>query len=105
MQRGEGLLTRADHIDVDVIVSQQLLDAQLLGGIVFHHQQPLAARHGVFLDTDQGCLQPLGRRGLGHEGKRPTRQAVLPVFVQRHHLYRDVPCGRVLFQMAEHRPS
>ena len=91
--------------DVNIVVAQQLPDTQLLGGVVFHHQQPLAARRGVFLDPGQGRLQALGRRGLGHEGERAARQAVLPVFVQRQHLHRDVPRGRVLLQMAEHGPA
>ena len=37
--------------DVDVVVAQQFADADLLGSIVFHHQQALAARRGVFLDA------------------------------------------------------
>ncbi len=86
-------------------MTQQLCDAQLLGGIVFHHQQSLTARHGVLLDPGQGRLQALGRRGLGHEGERPACQAVLSVFVQRQHLHRDVPRSRVLLQMIEHRPA
>ena len=34
--------------DVDVVVTQQFANAQLLGGIVFDDQQPLAARRRVF---------------------------------------------------------
>ena len=53
----------------------------------------------------QRRLQPLRRRGLGHKGKCAPRQAVMPVFIQREHLNRDVPRGRVLFQMVEHGPA
>ena len=60
---------------------------------------------GVFLDAGQRRLQPLRRRRLGDEGERAARQAVMPVFIQRQHLHRDVPRGRVLLQMVKHRPA
>ena len=34
--------------DLDVVVAQQFADAQLLGRIVFDHQQPLAARAAAY---------------------------------------------------------
>ena len=48
---------------------------------------------------------PSGVVGLVTKGEGPARQAVMPVFIQRQHLDRDVPGGRILFQMIEHRPA
>ena len=39
--------------DLDVVVAEQLADAQLLGRVVLDHQQPLAARLRVVLDLRQ----------------------------------------------------
>ncbi len=86
-------------------MSQQLRYAQLLGGIIFHHQQALAAARGVVLDPGQGGLQALGCGGLGYEGESPAGQSVLPVFVQRDDLHRDVPGGRILLQLTQDRPA
>ena len=47
-QRGGACVRRHD---VDVVVTEQLLDAQLLGGVVLDHQQALAPRCRVLLDA------------------------------------------------------
>ena len=49
-QGGERALAGARRHDLDIIVVEQFLDAQLLGGIVFHDQQALAAGSCIFLD-------------------------------------------------------
>ena len=104
-QRRDRLAAGLHRDDVDVVVAQQLGDRQPLGGVVLHHQQPLAARLHVVGDLAERLLQPLGRRRLGHEGERAARQAVLAVLVQRDDLHRDVPRRRILLELAEHRPA
>ena len=59
LQRLERLGAGGDNGDVDVVVAQQFVNAELLGGIVFDDQQPLAARRGVFLDARQAPLRVL----------------------------------------------
>ena len=102
---GERLGAGFDRDDVDVVVAEQLGDAQLLGGIVLDHQQALAARLRVFLDAVSACLEPFRGRRLGDEGEGAARQPVLTVLVQGHDLHRDVPRQRVLLQLAQHRPA
>ena len=104
-QRGQRRRAGVGDHDVDVVVAEQLRDAQLLGGVVLDDQQPLAPRRRVGLDARERRLQPFGGRRLGDERERAARQAVLPVLVQRHDLHRDVPRVGVLLQLAEHRPA
>ena len=93
-----------DH-DVQIVVVQQLLDAQLLGGVVLDHQQPLAPRRRVVLDARDRLGQPFGGRRLVDERERAARQPVLAILVQRDDLDRDVPRVGVLLQLAQHRPA
>ena len=73
--------------------------------IVFHDQEALAARRRVFLDPGQRRLQALRGRRLRHEREGAAGEAVLPVFVERQHLHRDVPCRRIVLELAEHGPA
>ncbi len=91
--------------DLDVVVIEQFADAHLLGGIVLHDQQPLAARLGVFLDLGQRGGDPFGRGRLVDEGEGAARQRMLAVFVERDDLHRDVPRQRIVLELAQHRPA
>ena len=53
-ENAQGFGAGAGGNDLDVVVAEQLCNAHLLGPIILNHQQPLAARLGVFLDTRQG---------------------------------------------------
>ena len=46
-----------------------------------------------------------GARRLGDEGKCSSRQAMMPVFIERQHLHRNVARSRVLFQVIENGPA
>ena len=93
-----------DH-DLEIVVAEQLRDAQLLGGVVLDDQQTLAPRRGVGLDPRDRRLQPFRRRRLGDERERAARQPVLAILFERDDLHRDVPRLGILLQLAEHRPS
>jgi len=68
--------------DLDILVVEQFPDAQLLRRVVFHDQEALAARPGIFLDLGQ-CRADAFRRGrLVTKEKRTARQRMLTVFVQ-----------------------
>ena len=95
----------ADGDDLDVVVAEQLADAHLLGGIVLDHQQPLAARLGIFLDAVEHRLDAFGRHRLGDEGERAAGEAVLAVLVQRDDLHRNVAGQRIVLELAQHRPA
>ena len=103
--RFERFAAGIDDGDVDIVVAQQVANAQLLAGIVLDDQQPLAARRRVFLDARQRRIQPFGRGRLGDEGKCAARQAVVAVFIESEHLDRNMPGGGILLEMVEHRPS
>ena len=45
----ECLRAGGDDRNVNVVISEQLPDTELLGGIVLHHQQSLAPRSGILL--------------------------------------------------------
>ena len=105
IQRAQRFLPARNDRDVDVVVTEQLADAQLLAGVVFHDQQPLAPRSRVILDPSQRSFDFLRRRRLGDEGKRPPRQTMLTVFIKCQHLHRNMPRGRILLQMIQDRPS
>ena len=49
---------------IDVVVAEQLGDAELLGRVVLDDQQPLAARLRVILDPRQRRFEVLGRGRL-----------------------------------------
>src|SRR5438093_486882 len=82
-ERWQGFRPSAGRDDVDVIVTQKVRDAQPLGVIVFNHQQVLAVRLGVFLDSRKGGVETFRRCGFAHKRKGPPGQSVMPVFVQR----------------------
>ena len=50
-------------------------------------------------------LQPFRRGRFGNKCKRASRQAVVPIFVQRQHLNRYVTGCRILLQVVQHRPA
>src|ERR1700687_1184641 len=91
--------------DLDVVVVQQLPYAHLFRRIVLHNQQALAAGPGVLLDLRQRRADPLGRRWFADIRKRAAGESVLPVFVQRDDLNRNVSGQRVVLQLTEHRPA
>ena len=92
--------------DVEIVVAEQLRDAQLLGGVVLDHQQPLAPR-----PTRRSSSRRIASFSssvvarLGQERERAARQAVLAILVERDDLHRDVPRLRILLQLAEHGPA
>jgi len=89
-----------DDGDLDVVMGQQLDDAQPGSLVVFHDQEPLASGDGVLLDPGQAGLQGIGRRGLGHEREGAARETVLLVLFESNDLHRDVPRGRIVLQLA-----
>ena len=91
--------------NVDIVVTQQFPYAQLFGRVVFHNQQPFAARHRVGFDAGQHYSQFLGRRRLGHKRKCAAGQPVVAVFIESQHLNGNMPGGWVLLQMVEHSPA
>ena len=91
--------------DIDVVVAQQLFDAELFGGIVLDDQQPLAPRSGVFLDLQQRSIQALGCGRLGDERERAARKTMMTVLVHGEHLHRDVPRAGILLQVIQHGPA
>ncbi len=105
LEHGERVGTAADRRDLDVVEADQLGDAHLLGRIVLDHQQLANARRGEFLDAVERRLQPLGGRGLVHEGERAALQAVLALFLDGEDLHRDVTRRGVALQLVEHRPA
>ena len=52
-EHGEGLASADRHRYIDVVIAQQFTNTKLLSRIVFHNQQPLSPRDGVFLDAGQ----------------------------------------------------
>ena len=86
-------------------MAEQFRNAFLLGAVVFHNQQALAARLGIFLDARQCGFDPLGRGRLGDEGECTARHPVLAIFVQRDDLHRNVPGQRILLELAQHGPA
>src|SRR5271170_1457606 len=99
------LLATGNNHDVNVVIAEELLDAELLGRIVFDDQQALSSRSGILLDTGQRAFQSLWRRRLGNESKSAAGETVMTVFVEGQHLDRNMPRGRVLFQVVENRPA
>ena len=91
--------------DVEVVVTEQLLDAQLLRRVVLDDEQPLPPRRGVRLETRDRRIQPFLRRRLGDERECAARQPVLPILVEAHDLHGDVARLGILFELTEHRPS
>ncbi len=91
--------------DFYIVGSQQFGDALALGFIVFDQQQTLAARLGVALDAGKGILQAFRGGRLLHERKRAARQTVMAILVQGDDLHGNVPCGRILLELAQYRPA
>ena len=104
-QRLSASLAGAGRDDLDVVVAEQLGDAELLGGLSSTTSRRLRRGCAKSLIRRQRRLQALGRRRLGDEREGAARQAVLPVLVQRDDLHRDVPRRRVLLELAEHGPA
>ena len=48
-------------IDIDVVIAQELADAELFGWIVFDDQQTLAPRQRILANTSRGRIQSFGR--------------------------------------------
>ena len=86
-------------------MAQELGDAHPLIGVIFHDQQPLAARLGIFLDAVERLFEAFRRRRLVDEGEGAARQAVLAILVEGHDLHGDVARRRVLLQLAQHAPA
>ena len=104
-QKIERLAARAGGNDLDVVVAEQRRNADLLGFVVLHDEQALAAQPGKLLDPRHRGLHAFGGRRLGDEGKGAARQAVLAVFLQRHDLHRNMARDRIVLELAEHVPA
>ena len=96
---------RVGRHDFYIVGTQQLGDALALGFIVFHQQQPLAARLGVAFDARKGILQAFGGGRLLYERKCAARQTVMAILVQGDDLHRNVPGAGILFELAQYRPA
>jgi hypothetical protein len=77
----------------------------LLGRIVLDHEQSLSARGGVLANACDGLFKPLSRGWFGHERERSMGKAMMPVLVEREHLYRDMASGRILLEVIQHCPT
>ena len=94
-----------DHVDVDVVVPEQFANAELLGGIVFHHEQALAARQREVANAGERRFQALGGSGFGDEGEGAAREAVAAIVVEGEHLHRNVAGARILLEVVEDGPA
>ena len=103
--RGKRCRTGVRYHDIKIVVSEQFLDAHLLRGVVFDDEKPLAPRFGIRLEPRYRRSQAVLCGGLRDERERAARQSVLAVLVEAHDLNRDMPCFRILLQLAEHGPS
>ena len=61
---GERLATGRRGRDLDVVVTEQLGDAHLLGGVVLDDEELPVARRGVLLDPAERRLEALRGGGL-----------------------------------------
>jgi hypothetical protein len=86
-------------------MSKQLVDRELLGGVVFHDKQPLSASGSVLLHTSEGRTKGVRRSGLGQKCEGAVSKPMLAVLVEGQHLNGNVPGSIVLFQMVEHGPT
>ena len=68
-------------------------------------QAPDAAASTIVLDAVERRLEVGRRRRLDEVGERAVRQAVLPLFLDREHLHRDVARRRIELEVVEHRPA
>ena len=68
-------------IDLDVVVAEQLRDAEPLGCVVLDDQQALA-RGRAYSVSRSMLLEPLRRRRLVGEGEGAAREPVLPLLVR-----------------------
>ena len=81
------------------------MNLELLGWIVLHDQQTLAARTGILLDLPQRFHDLRGVVGFVTNEKRAARQSMMPVFIQGEHLHGDMARARILLQVVEHGPT
>src|SRR3984885_5534262 len=86
-------------------MAKQLANTQLFGRIVLNHEEAFAARSSVFLDACDRGIKTLGGDRLGNKGEGTPRQPMGLVFIEGQHLYRNVACSRVLFQVIENGPA
>src|ERR1700739_2020253 len=104
-QRSESFPAGRGHGNVDVVMAKQRLDRRLFGVVIFHHEQPFTTRTRVGLDFVQGVSQAIGGGGLGYKREGSTGQALLTVFIEREHLYRNVASSGILLEMVQYRPA
>ena len=57
------------------------------------------------LDAIEAGFQAFGRGRLHQVREGAVRQAVLPLFLDREHLHRNVPGRRIELEVVQHRPA
>ena len=77
------MLAAADGFDLDVVMAEQLGDADLLRRIVLDDQEPTALLRRIVLDALDRLLHPAAGRRLVDERERAARQRVLAILVER----------------------
>ena len=80
-------------------------DALPLDLVIFDHKQALQVRSDVRLDPVECILQIIRRCGFDQIRERTVRQPVLPFFLNREHLHRDMTRGRIQLQIVQHGPA
>ena len=74
--------------------------------VVIDVKEPAAAmRDDVLAEPIERAFEVAGRRRLDQIRKRPARQAVPALLLDRQHLHRDVPRRRIELQMVQDRPA
>src|SRR5580693_2808167 len=91
--------------DLDIVMTEQLADAQLLGGVVLDDEQTLAPRLREFPDPRERLGQALARRRLGDERKCAARQAMLTIFIERGDLDGNMSRQGIFLELAEDVPA
>jgi hypothetical protein len=90
---------------VNVVVRQQLDDAVSLDVVVLDDQQPLLVRRDVVLNAVEGMLEIFRGRRFDEVGERAMGKPVLPLLLDRQHLYWNMPGRGIQFQAVQHCPS
>ena len=101
----KGFFAGAGVDDFDVVMTEQFVNAHLLGRVVLDDQQTPAAGLRKVLDLRQGVGNAFARGGLGDERKRAARKTVLTILVEGNDLHRDMARERILLELAEHVPA
>jgi hypothetical protein len=100
----QGLFTRADGHDLDVVIADQLHDGVPLLLVVLDHQERLVLPLQEALDLGEGIVERLLRHRLLHLGERSRAQSAAGLILGGDDVHRDVAGDAVVLETVEHRP-